>query len=63
MIRVQRVSNLLVAAALAVGGGLLTLAQGGHAGGAGAGVLVLKDGSMLISDDQGGRIFRVTYLR
>jgi glucose/arabinose dehydrogenase len=28
-----------------------------------ADVLVLKDGSMLISDDQGGRIFRVTYSR
>jgi glucose/arabinose dehydrogenase len=26
-----------------------------------ADVLVLKDGSLLISDDQGGRIFRVTY--
>lgn len=26
-----------------------------------ADVLVLKDGSMLISDDQGGRMFRVTY--
>jgi glucose/arabinose dehydrogenase len=35
----------------------------GNAFGRPADTLVLKDGSLLISDDQGGRIFRVTYGR